>query len=118
MTNMTKVQKFTAIAKALEGVTLDGFDAQAFLASEIALVNKRNARKSNTPTKTQKENEAVKANILSTLEGAVEIGMTATEVGKVLGLTPQKVSALMKQLIADGNVEKTKVGKSTLFFLV
>lgn len=31
MTNMTKVQKFTAIAKALEGVTLDGFDAQAFL---------------------------------------------------------------------------------------
>lgn len=117
MTNMTKVQKFTAIAKALEGVTLDGFDAQAFLASEIALVNKRNARKSSTPTKTQKENKAVKANILSTLEGA-EDGMTATEVGKVLGLTPQKVSALMKQLIADGNVEKTKAGKSTLFSLV
>ena len=117
MTNMTKVQKFTAIAKALEGVTLDGFDAQAFLASEIALVNKRNARKSSTPTKTQKENEAIKANILSTLEGA-EDGMTATEVGKVLSLTPQKVSALMKQLIADDKVEKTKVGKSTLFSLV
>ena len=117
MTNMTKVQKFTAIAKALEGVTLDGFDAQAFLASEIALVNKRNARKSSTPTKTQKENEAVKANILSTLEGA-EDGMTATEVGKVLSLTPQKVSALMKQLIADDKVEKTKAGKSTLFSLV
>ena len=117
MTNMTKVQKFTAIAKALEGVTLDGFDAQAFLASEIALVNKRNTRKSSTPTKTQKENEAVKANILSTLEGA-EDGMTATEVGKVLGLTPQKVSALMKQLIADDKVSKDKVGKSTLFSLV
>ena len=117
MTNMTKVQKFTAIAKALEGVTLDGFDAQAFLASEIALVNKRNARKSSTPTKTQKENEAVKANILSTLEGA-EDGMTATEVGKVLGLTPQKVSALMKQLSAEDKVEETKGGESTLLSLV
>lgn len=117
MTNMTKVQKFAAIAKALEGVTLDGFDAQAFLASEIALVNKRNARKSGTPTKTQKENETVKANILSILEES-EDGMTATEVGKALDLSTQKVSALMKQLIADGNVEKTKVGKSTLFSLV
>ena len=117
MTNMTKVQKFEAIAKALEGVTLDGFDAQAFLTSEIALVNKRNARKSSTPTKTQKENEVVKANILSTLEGA-EDGMTATEVGKVLGLTPQKVSALMKQLIEAGKVEKTKDKKVTYFSLI
>ena len=117
MTNMTKVQKFTAIAKALEGVTLDGFDAQAFLASEIALVNKRNARKSSTPTKTQKENESLKEKILEIMANS-ENAMTATEVGKVLGLTPQKVSALMKQLIADGKVEKTKVGKSTLFSLV
>lgn len=112
---MTKVQMFNAIAEIPAVAEMEG--AVDFLHKEAELVSKRNSRKSSTPTKTQKENEVVKANILSTLEGA-EDGMTATEVGKVLGLTPQKVSALMKQLIADGNVEKTKAGKSTLFSLV
>ena len=47
-----------------------------------------------------------------------ENAMTATEVGKVLGLTPQKVSALMKQLIEAGKVEKTKDKKVTYFSLI
>lgn len=115
MANMTKVQKFNAIAKALEGITLDGFDAQEFIATEIAAVEKKNARKSATPTKTQKENEAIKDRILEAL-GASEDGMTATEVAKALELSsPQKASALLRQLVTTGKVGKAKVGKAMVF---
>lgn len=119
MANMTKVAKFNAIAKALEdnGIILDGFDAQEFISNEIAQVEKRNARKSNSPTKTQKENNAIKAQIVDTLGGSND-GMTATEVAKALDLnSPQKASALLKQLIDAKQVTKAKVGKTMVFTL-
>lgn len=113
---MTKVQKFDAIAKALDGVELEGFDVQEFLAHEIEQTNKRNARKSTSPSKTQKENSAIKARILEVL--ADSEGMTASEVAKALDLSsPQKASALLHQLIDGKQVEEGKRGKSKVFIL-
>lgn len=117
MANMTKVAKFTAIANALEaqGITFEDFDAQAFLAKEIETTNKKNAHKSTTPTKTQKENEEIKGKIVALLADR-EDGMTAGEVATALGLSsPQKASALLKQLCDSGKVSKAKVGKRIEF---
>lgn len=112
---MTKVQMFNAIAEIPAVAEMEG--AVDFLHKEAELVSKRNSRKSSTPTKTQKENESLKEKILEAMANS-ENAMTATEVGKVLGLTPQKVSALMKQLIETGKVEKTKDKKVTYFSLI
>lgn len=115
MANMTKVQKFTAIANALQGFNLEGFDVQEFLAKEIEATNKKNARKSTTPTKTQKENAEIKEKIVALLRDA-EDGMTAGEVATALELSsPQKASALLKQLYDAGTITKAKVGKRIEF---
>lgn len=113
---MTKVEKINAIAKAIEGMTFEGFDAQEFLAHEVEMTNKRNARKSNAPSKTQKENDKIKVRIieyLKTVENA-----TASTVAKALDLTsPQKASALLNQLCKAYKINKDTEGKNTVFFI-
>ena len=78
----------------------------------------------NTPTKKQKENEVIMANILNAL---VDIGEPTTVTnliahgvegfptadGKVL--TSQKASALLRKLVDAGKVVKTIDGKRALF---
>ena len=71
------------------------------------------------PTATQVENESYKTTILEVL---TTDGMTASEVIKSHsdfdGMSNQKMSALLKQLVDCGKVEKYKDKKSTLFRLV
>lgn len=76
-----------------------------------ASVAKKNGAKSGKPTKTQVENEGIKAQIL---EVAVE-PMTATAIGEAVGIPCQKASALLKQMIEAGTVEKT-VEKRVSYF--
>ena len=105
---MTKVEKLVAIEKALEGKTLEGFDVNEFLEKEIESIKKKSTRY---------DNEIIKANILSTLADNVD-GMTATEVAKALNLSsPQKASALLKQLGESHEVIRGRVGNSTVFKL-
>lgn len=117
MTNtMTKVEKINAIAKAIEGMTFDGFDAQEFLAHEVEMTEKRNKRKSTAPSRTQKENDKIKVRIieyLKTVESA-----TASTVAKALDLSsPQKASALLNQLCKAHEIDKDKEGKNTVFLI-
>ena len=117
MTTMTKVAKFNALAEMVgtDAVFEDGTKVSDFLAHEVEMTNKRNARKSVSPTKAQKENAEIKTKILDTLADASD-GMTASEVAKALGLnSPQKATALLKQLIDEGKVTRGKVGKATMF---
>jgi predicted transcriptional regulator len=44
--------------------------------------------------------------------------MTATNIAKELDKTVQKASALLRQMVEDGKVERAKDGKSTVFVLV
>ena len=77
-------------------------------------VRKASAKKG--MTKAQKENAEVKIRIFDALDekGA----MTATAVGNEIGISCQKASALLKQMVEDGEVVKAKDGKATVFSVV
>ena len=115
MTKVTKAEMF-AMIKEVEGVK----ENQAmvdFIDHELELLAKKSANKK--PTKTQEENEGLKVEILNVLTNE---GATVTEVqskSEVLGgLSNQRVSALLRQLIADGKVIKTVDKKKSYFSLV
>ena len=86
-----------------------------FIKHEMELLDRKN--KSGKMTKTQVENMALKENILTVLEKP----MTITEIVKALAVneigdyTPQKISALMRQLVLDGIMERITDKKRTLF---
>lgn len=80
----------------------------------VAGLDKRNAQKSATQTKTQKENEVIKAEMLTKLEKGK--GYLAAEIGVIMGFSTSKASALAKQLVDEGKatVADVKVkGKGT-----
>lgn len=66
----------------------------------IAGLDKRNAQKSATMTKTQKENEVLKAEMLEKLVRGK--GYLAAEIGVAMGFSTSKASALAKQLVDEG----------------
>ena len=116
MTNkMTKKDMFNAI-KAVEGVAMNE-DMVAFIDHEIELLDKKSSNKK--ATKTQEENVGIKEEIKSvlTLEGA-----TVTEIqgksDKLAGLSNQRISALLRQMIASGEVVKSTDKKKSYFALV
>ena len=80
----------------------------------IAKLDERNAKRANQPSKKAIENEPIKTNILNFLDG--KDFTVASEIGKSLELTTQKVSALCRQMVADGTLTVTDVkvkGKGT-----
>lgn len=67
------------------------------------------------PTKTQIANVSVKAAIVDALaDGELHV---AKEIGETLGFSVPKVSALLKQLVEEGKVERT-VDKGRAYFRV
>lgn len=116
---MTKIEKFNAIVTAIADTKFaDGTPMADFLNHEIEMVAKKNA-KSTTPKRKSEENEVIKARILAYLVDNAD-GATATEIAKGLDLSsPQKASALLKQLGPNGTneVARKKIGKSTVFTL-
>lgn len=80
-------------------------------AKRVALLNgldAKNEKRANTPTKKQKDNEPVKAQIVDYLKGEGK-EVLGTEIAKALGLTTQKVTGLARLLVADGNLEVVEV---------
>lgn len=113
---MTIATKFDEVAKALQG------EATSMSIEEMVdFINDRKAKaqakaSSRKMTATQKENEALKAQILDILTAD---GVTATQVMTEVGLASnQKASALLRQLVLDGKARKDKNGKSTKFYSV
>lgn len=114
---MTKVEKFTAIAKALEGVTVEGFDAQAFIQNEITLTQKKNAKRATSKTKTQKENDVLIPQVIEFVNNSD--GVSATEVANALGLgSTQKATALLKKAVDAKAIIKDKVKGKTVFMAI
>lgn len=80
----------------------------------LEAMNERNAKKASTQTKTQKENETLKNEMLKSLEQGKNY--LASEIGEVMGFSTSKASALAKQLVNEGKatVADVKVkGKGT-----
>lgn len=111
---MTKREMFERIA------TINAADEEivAFCEKEIELLNKRKSGKKGL-TKTQKENEEIKAVIAEVLADADR--MTVSELIKAderLDYSNQKISALLRGMVEDGRVVKTMEGKKAYFSVV
>ena len=90
-------------------------DLVEFFEGRIEALDKKTA--SRKPSKTQIENEGLKSRILAELSNE---GQTVTEVLAKLndaGLSNQKISAIMRQLVEAGEVVKTMDKKRALFTL-
>jgi len=119
MTNMTYAMALDTAINFLNENIQYGDDFSATVEKLTALKEQLAKRStSKTPTKNQKENEVIMAQILVTLE---EIGEPAT-VTEILAhgvegfeLTNQKASALLRKLKEAGKVVKTIEGKKALF---
>lgn len=111
---VTKVERINAL---ISTYGIEGEDKD-FLLHEIELINKRNSYKSDKPTKAQKENATRKEGILAVMEDGK--AYTATDVATAMGdgWSPQRASALLKQMIEAGQVVKAEVKRRSYFALV
>ena len=92
-------------------------DEVAFIDHELDLLARKNVANGDKKlTATQKENVGIKENILGVMSNEL---MSITDIVKALGvdITNQKVSALVRQLIADGKVERVEVKRKAYFKL-
>ena len=109
---MTKKENFVAINAILNDLGNHDFDE--FITHEIELLSRKRTG-SSKPTKKQVENEGIKTRIGEIL---TDEGMTVTEILRELGdegLTNQKVSALLRQMIGDGKAVKEMVKGKAMF---
>lgn len=98
---MTKREFYVAIAN---GEMND--EVKATAAEYIAKMDEANEKHKNTLSKKQEENEAIKVEILGHLDTEAK---TATTVGELMGISTQKASALLRQLVNDGKATATEV---------
>ena len=110
--NSTKVTKRERFAQLMEIVKASEVENSAelvdFIEHEVELLAKKNSR-SGKPTKTQVENETIKAQIVSVLE-RINKPVTVTQLlaeSEFAGLSNQRVSALLTQLRKTGKVVRT-----------
>ena len=87
-----------------------------FIDHELELLAKKNSA-DKKPTKVQVENEGIKAEILEGMEvgKAYTITDLIKEVPAVAELSNQRVSALVRQLVADGSVVRTEEKRKAYF---
>lgn len=120
MTNkkMTKRDYFNGLLGVIENHkdSIENYeDFKAFIEREIELLNKK--RSNSKLTKTQIENEKIKAKILEVLTDVNEV-MTISELMTADGLenySNQKLSVLCHQLVNEHKVVNTKVKKVSYF---
>ena len=111
-----KITKREVINAMLADVAINGNATYvAYLENELALIERKAANKKST--KTQEENKGIKSVILDTL---ASIGSgTITDIqnanSDLAKLSNQKVSALVRQLVENGEVVKTTDKKKSIF---
>lgn len=81
-------------------------EVKATAAEYIAKMDEANEKRKNTLSKKQEENEAIKTEILGHLDTEAK---TATTIGELMGISTQKASALLRQLVNDGKATATEV---------
>ena len=110
---ITKKEMFTMIKAQVK----DNAEMVAFIDHEIELLDKKASNKK--ATKTQEANVGIKSIILAVLEGGESMTVTEMQSASVeLGeMSNQKVSALVRQLVEDGEVVKTIDKKVSRFSL-
>lgn len=116
-TKLTYVSTINAILTAIQNQSFEGITAD-HVEKLIALgqsLEKRNTAKSDKPTKKQAENATVKDAILATLSSTE--GKRCGDIATEVGISGQKCSALLSQLVKTGEVVKTEEKRVALFTL-
>ena len=109
---MTKREMFEMI-KANHNLSADEI---AFIDHELELLAKKNSAEKK-PTAVQVANEGIKANILDGMEIGKKYTITdlMKEIPACAELSNQRVSALVRQLVADGSVERAEEKRKAYF---
>ena len=112
---MTKREMFEMI-KANHNLSADEI---AFIDHELELLAKKNSAEKK-PTAVQVANEGIKADILNGMEIGKKYTITdlMKEIPACAELSKQRVSALVRQLVADGSVERTEEKRKAYFHKV
>ena len=111
---MEKITNVKALAYVLANAELPA-DVREKVEKMKAQFEKKNSAEKK-PTATQVANEGIKAVILETL---ADKSMTITEIQKanseLAELSNQKISALLKQMIAEGSVKREEIKRKAYF---
>jgi hypothetical protein len=120
---MTKVTKRDVITMMLNDEAINANEVYVgYLKHELELLEKKSTNRK--PTKSQEANEGIKTMVLDTLaefaedekyKDGMRISEMQAENSELAQYSNQKISALLRQLIVDRQVSKTKVGKDTRF---
>ena len=112
---MTKREMFEMI-KANHNLSVDEI---AFIDHELELLAKKNSAEKK-PTAVQVANEGIKADILDGMEIGKKYTITdlMKEIPACAELSNQRVSALVRQLVTDGAVERTEEKRKAYFHKV
>ena len=103
---VTKVELFTQVLDYVK----DNEELVNFIKHEIDLTKKKNANRSNKPTKTQAENAVLAETLYNAMEQgkAYTITQLLNEVFAGQGFSTSKVSALAQILKSQGKVVRTE----------
>ena len=107
---ITIKEQFTEVAEVLKSI--DRVDLAEFIEGRIAILDKKSENKKATAK--QEENEVLKGEIVENLKGR-DGGVTVGELIKDFGVSSQKMSALLTQLVGEGKVFRT-VEKKVAYF--
>ena len=110
---MTKREMFTEI----RAIVADNAEMVAFIDHEIELLNKKSSA-TRKPTKTQVENDGFKAEILAYLTGVdapKSIKELQSEVESISGLTNQRITHMLTDLVKSGSLVKEYVKKTPFY---
>lgn len=116
---VTKKDNFNALRAIVEATDVANKSALLdFIDNELELLAKKANSAKSKPSKAQAENDSIKALILAALAKA-DTALTITEFQTQFEVfaeySNQKMSALFKQLVDSGMVEKTVVKKKSYF---
>ena len=76
-------------------------------------ISKANSRKSDKPTKTQVENAGIKAELLTHITAE---GVRCGDLAAAVGISGQKASALLSQMVREGTCRKVEGAKRVTLF--
>lgn len=128
---ITKKEYFAIVKDIVEASGADNkTDIVAFLDHEVELLNKKSGKSKATPTQAA---NAVTLNVIKEVLGELDKPVTITELltdvrlqsytettkdgEKVIAMTNQKLSSLMKKLVDAGEVVRTEEKKKAYFSL-
>ena len=110
---MTKREMFAEIRNAV----IDNAEMVAFIDHEIELLNRKSASPKK-PTKTQMENDAFKAVIvdyLADVDAPKTIKELQAEIAELDGLTNQRITHMLTDLVKVGKLTKEYVKKTPYY---